>query len=74
MPSEAVAVRNACIALERNEAKQRQGTRTDKHPANLAESQRGDVRDKSSRGTGYAARTLDKAAEIVEAAEAAHVV
>lgn len=70
VPSEAVAIRKACLELERKEAKERQGTRTDKHPGNLPEGSTGRARDKSSRGTGYAARTLDKAAEIVEAAEA----
>ena len=67
MPSEAVAVRNACMELERKEAKKRQGGPGRDRSGNLPERSKGDSRDKSSRGTGYAARTLDKAAEIVEA-------
>ena len=70
VPSEAVAVRNACIELERKKAKERQAQAGGTAPGKLPEAvTTGDSRDRSSRGTGYAARTLDKAAEIVEAAE-----
>ena len=52
-------------------AKKRQAQAGGSAPGKLPEAvTAGTSRDKSSRGTGYGARTLDKAAEIVEAAEA----
>lgn len=54
----------------RQAAKKRQGTRTDQLPGKLPESRKGDARDKVAAFTGIAARTLDKAAELVAAAEA----
>lgn len=69
LPSEDVAIARAVAALERTAAKGRQGTRTDKHPANLAESQKGQARDKVAAYTGRGRTSLSKAVEVVEAAE-----
>jgi N6-adenosine-specific RNA methylase IME4 len=69
-PSEAVAIAHALEPLERKAAKQRQGTRTDKHPGKLPRSSMGRAGDKIARATGVSRRTLEKAAEIVAAAEA----
>ena len=69
LPSEAVAIRNAVIELEREAAKERQGTRSD-IVENCHDVDVGKTRDKAAAGTGYSGRTLDKASEIVEAAEA----
>ena len=66
-----VAVRRACkirLRAERKEAKERQAQAGGTAPGKLPEAvTTGRARDKSSRGTGYAARTLDKAAEIYRA-------
>ena len=47
-PSEMVAVVRAVEALEKKEARERQGAHTDKHPGNLPESRKGDSRDKAA--------------------------
>jgi N6-adenosine-specific RNA methylase IME4 len=70
MLSEAVAIKRALEPVERTAAKDRQGKRTDKHPANLAESSKGDARDKVARIVGKGRTTLDRAEAIVDAAEA----
>ena len=54
----------------RTAARERQGTRTDKHPAKLAEGSKGDARDKTAAFTGIKRTTLDKAEAVVAAAEA----
>lgn len=66
-PTEAVAIRNARLAREKERAKERQGARTDKHPANFAE---GEARKLAASGTGYSHTTLDKVAAVEEAAAA----
>jgi ParB-like chromosome segregation protein Spo0J len=68
--SEAVAIKRALEPMERAEAKKRQGTRTDKHPGKLPTSSKGRAADKAAKATGKARRTLEKAEEIVRAAEA----
>ncbi len=66
-PSEAVAVWKAVEEEERAKAKERQGTRAD-----IGETftDVGRAKDKAARGTGRSGRTMEKAAAIVEAAEA----
>jgi N6-adenosine-specific RNA methylase IME4 len=68
--SEAVAIKHALEPLEKAAAKERQGTRTDKHPGKLPTSSKGRAADKAAKATGMARRTLEKAEAIVEAAEA----
>ena len=67
--SEAVAIKRALEPLEREAAKQRQGTRTDKHPGKLPTSSTGRAADKAAKATGMARRTLEKAEAVVDAAE-----
>jgi N6-adenosine-specific RNA methylase IME4 len=55
---------------ERAAAKERQGTRTDKHPGNLPTSAKGRAADKIAKVTGMSRRTLERAEAIVDAAEA----
>jgi N6-adenosine-specific RNA methylase IME4 len=68
--SEAVAIKRALEPLERAKAKERQGTRTDKHPGKLPTSSQGRAADKAAKATGMARRTLEKAEAIVDAAAA----
>ena len=68
--SEAVAIKRALEPLEKVAAKERQGTRTDKHPGKLPTSSQGRAADKAAKATGMARRTLEKAEAIVTAAEA----
>jgi MT-A70/ParB-like nuclease domain len=68
--SEAVAVKRAMEPLERAAAKQRQGTRTDKHPGKLPTSSKGRAADKVAKATSMGRRTLEKAEAIVDAAKA----
>ena len=68
--SEAVAIKRALEPIERAAAKERQGTRTDKHPGKLPTSSKGRAADKAAKATGMARRTLEKAEAIVDAAEA----
>jgi N6-adenosine-specific RNA methylase IME4 len=68
--SEAVAIKRALEPIERAAAKERQGTRTDKHPGKLPTSSTGRAADKAAKATGMARRTLEKAEEVVDAAEA----
>jgi ParB family chromosome partitioning protein len=68
--SEAVAIKRALEPLEKAAAKERQGTRTDKHPGKLPTSSKGRAADKAAKATGMARRTLEKAEAIVDAAEA----
>jgi N6-adenosine-specific RNA methylase IME4 len=73
LPSEIVALKRAIEPLERREARQRQGVRTDLcHPATVAECQRADpgaARDKIARYLGVGKTTIDRAEAVVEAAE-----
>jgi N6-adenosine-specific RNA methylase IME4 len=69
-PSEAVSIKRELEPEMKAAAKERQGTRTDKHPANFAESSRGDARKKTAAFTGRSYLSLDKAEAIVKAAEA----
>jgi ParB family chromosome partitioning protein len=68
--SEAVAIKRALEPLEKAVAKERQGTRTDKHPGKLPTSSKGRAADNAAKATGMARRTLEKAEAIVDAAEA----
>lgn len=68
--SEAVAIKRALEPLEKAAAKERQGTRTDKHPGKLPTSSKGRAADKAAKATGIAWRTLEKAEAIVDAATA----
>src|SRR6516162_5341540 len=68
--SEAVAIKRALEPIERAAAKERQGTRTDKHLGQVAHSVKGRAADKVAKATGMARRTLEKAEAIVAAAEA----
>ena len=69
LPSEMVALKRAIEPLERREARQRQGTKTDLcHPATVAEGQ-GDARDKIARYLGVGRTTIERAEAVVEAAE-----
>jgi ParB-like chromosome segregation protein Spo0J len=69
-PSEAVAIKRAVEQLEKAAAKERQGTRTDKHPGKLPTSSKGRAADKAAERTGIGRRSLEKAEAVVEAAEA----
>lgn len=69
LPSELVSIARQLEPLERAEAKKRQGTRTDKHPARLTGGPRGDSRDRLARVVGVSHLTLSKARAVVEAAE-----
>jgi N6-adenosine-specific RNA methylase IME4 len=66
--SESVAIKRALEPIERAAAKERQGTRTDKHPGKLPTSSIGRAADKAAKATGMARRTLEKAEAIVDAA------
>jgi len=69
LPSEIVALKRAIEPMERREARQRQGTKTDLcHPATVAEGQ-GDARDKVARYLGVGRTTIERAEAVVEAAE-----
>src|SRR5262249_8732968 len=59
--SEAVAIKRRLEPRERAAAKERQGTRTDKHPGKLPTSSTGRAADKAAKATGMARRTLEKA-------------
>jgi N6-adenosine-specific RNA methylase IME4 len=67
--SEAVAIWRSLEPELRAAARERQGTRTDLLPAKLAESERGDSRDKAARFTGFGRTSMEKAKAIVAAAE-----
>jgi N6-adenosine-specific RNA methylase IME4 len=67
--SEAVAIKTTLESIEAKEAKQRQGTRTDKHPGKFPKSSKGRAADKAAKVTGLS-RTLEKAKAVVDAAEA----
>lgn len=69
LPSEIVALKRALEPIEREAARRRQGTRTDLHPATLAEGDRGDARDRLARYLGVGRTTIERAEEVVEAAE-----
>lgn len=69
LPSEAVALARDLEPSERKAAKERQGTRTDKHPGKLPEGSKGERKEKIAAAVGVGRRTLDKAEAIVSAAE-----
>ena len=70
LPSEAVAIAKALEPVEREAAKERQGTRTDRQPSgNFPEGAPGRTRDKVAAYAGISGKTLEKAVKIVEAAE-----
>jgi ParB-like chromosome segregation protein Spo0J len=69
LPSEMVAIKRALEDEERRQARERQGTRTDKHPGKLPESSKGRVNDMIAKAAGVGRRTLEKAEAVVAAAE-----
>ena len=69
LPSEFVAIKRALEDEERRQARDRQGTRTDKHPGKLPESSKGRVNEKIAKAAGVGRRTLEKAEAVVAAAE-----
>ena len=66
LPSEIVALKRAIEPLERREARQRQGVRTD---LAVSSGDQGDTRDKIARYLGVGRTTIEKAEAVVEAAE-----
>ena len=68
--SEAVAIKRALEPLEKAAAKERQGTRTDKHPEKFSTSSSGRALDNVAAVVGKHRTTISKAEEIVDAAEA----
>ena len=69
LPSEIVALKRAIEPLERREARERQGSRTDLcHPATVAEGQR-DSRDRIAHYLGVGRTTIERAEAVVDAAE-----
>ncbi|MEE9262768.1 MAG: DNA methyltransferase, partial [Dehalococcoidia bacterium] len=70
-PSEAWAIYEAIKPQEEAGAKKRQGTRTDlQHSATFAPSDVGKSRSKAAAYTGYSYTTLERAGEMVQAADA----
>ena len=70
LPSEIVALKRAVEPLEREAARQHQGSRTDlEHPATVAGCEKGEARDRIARLLGVGRTTLARAEEVVEAAE-----
>ena len=67
--SEAVAIKRALEPLEKAAAKERQGTRTDKHLENFSTSSSGRALDKVAAVVGKHRTTIAKAEAIVDAAE-----
>jgi hypothetical protein len=63
------AIRRALEPKEKAAAKERQGTRTDKPGANFAQSRSGKTRKKIATQLGVSHTTLDKVAEVVDAAK-----
>ena len=63
------AIRRALEPKEKAAAKERQGTRTDKPGANFAQSRSGKTRKKIATQLGVSHTTLDKVAEVVDAAQ-----
>jgi N6-adenosine-specific RNA methylase IME4 len=68
-PSEIVAITRAIEPLEREQAKERQGERTDKHPGNFPGSS-GRALDLVGKAVGKDRKTIVKASEVVDAAVA----
>jgi ParB family chromosome partitioning protein len=68
--SEAVAIKRALEPLEKAAAKERQGTRTDKHLEKFSTSSSGRALDKVAAVVGKHRTTLAKAEAVVDAAEA----
>jgi N6-adenosine-specific RNA methylase IME4 len=69
-PSEMVDIADALEPKEREAAKQRQGSRTDKHPANFATSSGGRALDHIGKVAGAGRDTIAKARAIRDAARA----
>jgi N6-adenosine-specific RNA methylase IME4 len=67
--SEAVAIKRAIEPLEKVAAKERQGARTDKHLGKLPTSSNGRAADNAAKATGISRRTLEKAEDVINAAE-----
>ena len=67
---QAAAAVEAIEELERKASRKKQGTRTDIHPAKLAESSKGEAHDKVAAGTAKGRSTLAKIKEAVAAAKA----
>jgi len=69
LPEEAVALADAIAPIEERAARERQGTRTDKHSDKLSESQKAESRQRVASAVGMSHATLTKAREVVRAAE-----
>ncbi len=69
LPSEIVALKRAIEPLERKEARQRQGVRTDLGQPEAEVECQGDARDKIARYLGVGRTTIDRAEAVLEAAE-----
>lgn len=69
--SEMVAIGRAVEPLLKAQAKERQGTRTDKHPGKLPEGSSGQTRDHVARYCGKSGKTYERAKAVVAAAELA---
>lgn len=66
---EALSLGERLEALEREAARQRQGTRTDKHPGKLPGSSWGRTRDCVAAALGMSGRTYEKARAVCQAAQ-----
>ena len=69
LPSEIVALKRAIEPLERKEARQRQGERTDLGQSETQTECRGDARDKIARYLSVGRTTIDRAEAVLDAAE-----
>ena len=69
-PSEQVAIADALEKYEKDEARKRQGTRTDKHPENFSGSSGGLALDKTAKAAGTNRISLTRARAVVAAAKA----
>src|SRR5438105_3868069 len=69
LPSEIVALKRAIEPLERREARERQGSRTDLCPSPTQVQCQGDVRDNIARYLGVGRTTIERAEAVMEAAE-----
>jgi N6-adenosine-specific RNA methylase IME4 len=69
IPTEIFALGQSVESLERQAAKQRQGTRTDKHPGKLPESSKADTRDIVGRMGGVSGKTYEKIKAVVQSGD-----
>ena len=69
-PLEALAMAERLEPFEKKAAKERQGTRTDRHPEKFQEVQRGNASDKIASAVGFSRPTLSKIKAVAQAAKA----